>query len=410
MESRDKQIDVLIRRYATEVGTAVESAHLDADELNAFAEGAMPAAARGRYISHLADCRECRRLASQLTISAGPTSSVLAADGDEIAQQNWWRRFNIFLAPATMRYAAVAVVLMAVVGIAFIVFRRPNPPASDLVAEGGPTQTPVKALQPSQSSASPAGEIAKTSGTPFSGPARSTADANSNQPGYATTKEAVMSPAAVSPKTGAETANAAKPASAAERKAQPLLEQTPSYAPPPSAETERAENMTQAKQSLSRTDPSGNDKNETYNKYKVLDRSRSAEAATDREEDRKRATTNVASPNKDKRDEQQVNGRRNTRNSNLSAGAADLRMESNSAPPSKTETEPSTQPRSVGGRKFRKQANAWIDLKFKSSMSVRNVARGSSEFAALDSGLRSIAQQLSGEVVVVWKGKAYRIQ
>jgi hypothetical protein len=43
-------------------------------------------------------------------------------------------------------------------------------------------------------------------------------------------------------------------------------------------------------------------------------------------------------------------------------------------------------------------------------MSVRNVARGSDEFAALDSRLRSIAQQLNGEIVVVWKGKAYRIR
>jgi len=49
-------------------------------------------------------------------------------------------------------------------------------------------------------------------------------------------------------------------------------------------------------------------------------------------------------------------------------------------------------------------------VKFKSSMAVRRVARGSEDFAALDSRLRSIAEQLSGEVIVVWKGKAYRIQ
>jgi len=43
-------------------------------------------------------------------------------------------------------------------------------------------------------------------------------------------------------------------------------------------------------------------------------------------------------------------------------------------------------------------------------MSVRNVSRGSEEFGALDSGLRSIAQQLGGEIIVVWKSKAYRIR
>jgi hypothetical protein len=66
--------------------------------------------------------------------------------------------------------------------------------------------------------------------------------------------------------------------------------------------------------------------------------------------------------------------------------------------------------RSAGGRKFRRQGNSWIDTKFKSSMTLKNISRGSSDFNDLDSGLRSIAQQLGGEVVVVWKGKAYAIR
>jgi hypothetical protein len=68
------------------------------------------------------------------------------------------------------------------------------------------------------------------------------------------------------------------------------------------------------------------------------------------------------------------------------------------------------QTRSVGGRKFVRQGNRWVDQKFKSSMSLINISRGSDEFAALDSSLRTIAQQLGGEVVVVRKGKAYLIK
>jgi hypothetical protein len=75
---------------------------------------------------------------------------------------------------------------------------------------------------------------------------------------------------------------------------------------------------------------------------------------------------------------------------------------------SKSEEVPET--RSVGGHKFRKQGNAWVDMKFKSSMAVTNVARGSEEFNALDSDLRSIAEKLGGEVIVLRKGKAYRIR
>jgi len=43
-------------------------------------------------------------------------------------------------------------------------------------------------------------------------------------------------------------------------------------------------------------------------------------------------------------------------------------------------------------------------------MTVKSISRGSNDFDALDSGLRSIAQQLGGEVIVVWKGKAYLIR
>ena len=66
--------------------------------------------------------------------------------------------------------------------------------------------------------------------------------------------------------------------------------------------------------------------------------------------------------------------------------------------------------RSAGGRKFRRQGNSWVDSKFKSSMPVKSISRGSSEFGELDSGLRAIAQQLGGEVLVVWKNKAYLIK
>ena len=66
--------------------------------------------------------------------------------------------------------------------------------------------------------------------------------------------------------------------------------------------------------------------------------------------------------------------------------------------------------RSAGGHKFRRQGNAWVDAKFKSSMSITNVTRGSDAFRALDSAVRSMAEQLGGEVIVVSKGKADRIR
>ena len=80
-EAFDKEIDSLLRRHAgagaeARAGgenqrAAQKPAHLDADELSAFAEGALPAGARLAAVSHLADCEECRGLAVNLARAAG---------------------------------------------------------------------------------------------------------------------------------------------------------------------------------------------------------------------------------------------------------------------------------------------------------------------------------------------------
>src|SRR5229473_1069952 len=70
MQPEDSQIDVLLKRYGGHAPAGAPADHLDADELNAFAEGAAPATARSRYVSHLAECRDCRTLATQLSITA----------------------------------------------------------------------------------------------------------------------------------------------------------------------------------------------------------------------------------------------------------------------------------------------------------------------------------------------------
>ena len=94
----------------------------------------------------------------------------------------------------------------------------------------------------------------------------------------------------------------------------------------------------------------------------------------------------------------------NNRTSNEVSRAEAPKSEGRKAGEDESET------RSAGGHKFRRQGNAWVDQKFKPSLWIKSVARGSDEFSALDSGLRSIAQQISGEVIVVWKGKAYLIK
>jgi hypothetical protein len=69
--------------------------------------------------------------------------------------------------------------------------------------------------------------------------------------------------------------------------------------------------------------------------------------------------------------------------------------------------------RSVGGRHFRKSRGIWIDTAYDSSRTTVNVTRGSEQYRALvadEPGIKTIADQLDGEIIVVWKSRAYRIR
>jgi hypothetical protein len=77
-----------------------------------------------------------------------------------------------------------------------------------------------------------------------------------------------------------------------------------------------------------------------------------------------------------------------------------------------SETDNALETRSAGGRRFRRQGNAWIDTAYNSSRATINVARGSEQYRALiadEPAIGNIANQLGGEVIIVWKGRAYRI-
>jgi len=100
----------------------------------------------------------------------------------------------------------------------------------------------------------------------------------------------------------------------------------------------------------------------------------------------------------------------NAINRNENSGRVESPKTTSTGGADRAATEEAPQTRSAGGRKVRKQGAAWVDQKFKTSMTLKSVSRGSEAFDGLDSGLRSIAQQLGGEVIVVWKGKAYLIK
>src|SRR5918996_442158 len=88
-QETNNEIDLLLRRLGRRQEVSVtdsDSDHLDADELSAFAENALPAAARARYTEHLADCSKCREIVVQLSgsvpiVAAKETVTVAAPSG-----------------------------------------------------------------------------------------------------------------------------------------------------------------------------------------------------------------------------------------------------------------------------------------------------------------------------------------
>jgi hypothetical protein len=406
MKPADSQIDVLLARHGQRAKATVPPEHLDADEINTFAEGSAPAAARARYVAHLADCDDCRKLATRLVISAG--SVAKAASGSlPVVQESLWQKVTSFFATPTLRYAAFAAVVIAAIGVTFIALRQKR--ESTLVA----TSEAPAGSQPAttNSSASPEGNdhVAQMYATPSQTAGQPEQNANRNEK---QDESRVAAGTLAPPKAEKEPATAATNPIPAERKsaAPSMAEQRPSYAPPPPGEAGRVQSKTGEETERDVAGTTETRRAESQDKLKAIDRSRAAGLSKDEPK---------GGPNRSANNQQMMN--QNTQSSN--EGQSLFRVaETPKGAESSTAAKPATAPlrsddsakapetRSVRGHKFRRQGNAWIDVKFKSSMAVINVARGSDEFRSLNSELRSITEQLGGEVIVVKSGKAYRIK
>ena len=404
----DRDIEVLIGRYAKGAAKGTPVEHPDADELNAFAEGALPPVARQRYLSHFADCDDCRKLVSQLAVTTGAGVEVRIPASEPVAEP-WWKKLSAVFAIPTLRYAAFAVVFLAVGGIAFLAWRQPSQRNSQMVAQNQPQTSPVEAVKPALTQEPEARREEETQR--FVNPAIP-------QPTVSSTSE--TSDQSKSGLTTLSPPPPPKPSDVLAAKDAPLVagagraddasraQSPPSYAPAPQTETYRTDSRERAQQSPGAIS-GGPRRNESSDKHKAIDSAKYGDFAKARDEDSNRASANQ--PATENKQEASKSARPTSEVADASRRrVGESRVEARKSEGSRSTSEEAEQTRSVGGRKFKRQGNAWVDSKLKSSMSVRTVGRGSQDFDKLDSGLRSIANQLSGEIVVVWKGKAYRIK
>lgn len=407
MTSNDKQIDVLMRRFAANAKGATVGEHLDADEVNTFAEGKLSPAARAHYLSHLADCSQCRKHVSDLAIT-----SVAGARADTTSEKkeerSFWHGLTSWFALPSLRYAAFAAVALLVAGVAFIALRgsRQNRPNEMVARNDQVSQQPAPAVNSSENRSSQNEGIVVGNPTPMPRPPL---------PGDQTAKNEDTKTAGTTTATAPVMKD--QPIEADKKAGLSELSPKPSYAPLPPGEQETAARQQsnvggagsiagqqkvaeQKVESLDKLADSGRERDVAKEPAKPDDGNKALLSQTPAASRRAPAEKQKGGPNRgfENVQNQAVNQQRSE--SQTTGTGADNRKANDEEAPT----------RSVGGRKFRKQGGAWIDQKYKSSMMLISVSRESDDYNKLDSGLRSIAQQLGGQAIIVWKGKAYKIQ
>jgi hypothetical protein len=388
-EEMNNEMDLLLRRLSRrqdgalpEAGSSINREHLDADELSSYAENALPAVARARYTEHLVECAGCRDLVVQLSSSAGV--AVAVEQREKTPAPSGWRNFLASLfSPMVLRYSVPALGLLVVAAIGFVLMNR----ESGFLA--GQNSTPV-ATQANESQVTP--EAGQPDGLLDRQDASDQGLSPTQPKAPATTapqKESAETPSVPNQPPGVTISAEAK-------KAAPAAEQTGARAAPAQPEAAPA--------------PTSDFHVEIDNRKQESERqtSDSVRVARERATDQAKAQARPADD---------VTGRSAAGNEAPSPAKAPARSPGSIAPlTSATPGErdkSDAENRSVAGRRFRRERGIWIDTGYSSGTSTVNVARDSEQYRALiadEPSLKTIAEALDGQIIVVWKGRAYRIR
>jgi len=369
-------------------------AHLDTDELGAYAENALPPTTRSRYTEHLADCVRCRQIVSQLSQAAG-----LVIDDSPKAVPTGLKAFLVSLfSPIVLRYAVPALGLLIVAAIGFIALRSP---ARMELAQ----KREVTVFDQAPAAATPGDAGAASTNAP------SVNFASKSQPQSAST-----------PQEGAKTAGAQveqeRTADEVRRqeKEQPVQKSASSTdqiaaAPPSSSPTDTVTVVTPKPVAVE--DQKQATPEVAQNKVQAQPSTQAGSvqsANANAEPSRRRAAKEPAA------DIARLNEGSSLKKGKTYSGAANESAKADDAE-EKRERDRSDKDQaetvSVAGRHFRKSGSVWIDVAYNSSQGTTNVTRGSEQYRALiadEPGIRTIAEQLKGEVIVVWNGRPYRIR
>jgi len=405
------------------------SAHLDADELNAYAENALPVSTRTLYAAHLADCVQCRHVVTQLTLAAGTPAQleqpVATLTGSAPLRVSWLARVGALLSARAWRYAVpmLALLLISAIGLLSLLRHAPNERS---IAESiaPPLSKPDAAAQPKLSDEEQHSDAPATANS-NKAVATQNSGVSAVKGEVAAKEEAAANDARLAvarPRTDAMASNTAPaPSGSATVTGAPVVVPPPPQpTPAPIAEATGITTEMEAKTARSTQDQIASATNmrnvESEQREGTNDAQRSARARSGRavnandsrsdarvtDESRASTPSAPAAP----RAAAKPQGARSGENTSNAAGGSAQKDES---PRSQTAAET----RSIANRKFRRQGRAWVDTAYSSTQTVTIVRRNSEQYRALvadEPELRRIADALGGEVTVVWKGRAYRIR
>jgi hypothetical protein len=390
----NNDIDILLRKLSQRDGNALiaaqdgehfEQKHLDADEFNAYAENALPSALRARYTEHLTECTNCRKIATQLSLA----SAVVVPSKVEGAKPSSLKTFLAGLfSPSVFRYAIPAMAIVVVVAIAWVAFQR-QPRSTDIARVSSESPAPTAANnETSSKSSSNVGSLKGAVSEAREAQVRPGEKAGATpEAAPAVRQEAIQEESKATPVVADDfrdrkdlaKRDQPQPVGRAATVAAAEASAPPPASPKPDVAAERVE-AAQKKESEA-------DKNKAMNEP----------------QSRTPMTTSGSRPQKsaDAKADPKATA------SDTSATRRAMRE----APRAKDEAEPG-EVRTVGGHRFRKRGDVWIDTLY-SSQRITNVSRGSEQYRALvadEPGIHSIAQQLKNEFIIVWNGRAYFIK
>lgn len=424
-QEQDKEFDVLLRRYAKREGQRAkaalsfnkegngkksvgfaESEHLDADAMSAYAENALPSAARLRYAEHLIGCDACRKVVTGLALTANPTGFVkeeTTSVSTTTAAQTWREKLLSFLTIPSLKLAGSVAAVLFVATVTFIVWQR-NDVTNDVATNQQPR--PIgkdTAAYDSKGAVSQNENVNVASPTASASPQTQNTQQSKTAPGEPVSEKRADEPAKKSgenkdkdyQEAGSPSPEEDAPKDAKNDNMKTAAASQP--APPPGPVNAKGNSGPSATQNqVAQQEPIVAQK---QNPAKGgPNRNSSRDVATERSQDRKSEDESNLDTSADKREEQK---RKEAPRAKKAANDDDVALASNK-PKTALET------RSLGGKQFQRINNRWEDTAYKNSATT-NIKRGSEEYNSLDASLRYISEQLGGVVIIVWNGKAYKI-